>query len=139
MPTLNAPLGGEVGVRDDETFSHGMRANGLQQEALAGAVAAYKKTEARPAVGDEGEVGEKGLNLKFAANRDVGQAYARDDSALEGVEDDGRYALGDAGRRRAGRGCLGGARRCDWVGMGRRSRACAGQCIRGCVSGLSHG
>ena len=71
-----------------------MRADGLQEEALAGAVAAHEKAEARAAVCHEVEVVEKRLNLAFAAHGDVGQANARHHASLEGVDDDRRYALG---------------------------------------------
>ena len=71
-----------------------MRANGLQQEALAGAVAADEEAEARAAVRHELEVVQQRLNLALAADGNVGQAYARDDAALEGVDNDRGDALG---------------------------------------------
>ena len=52
-----------------------MGTDGLQQEAFAGAVSTHQKAEACPAVGDEGEVGEEGLDLDFTANGDIGKAY----------------------------------------------------------------
>lgn len=73
-----------------------MRSDGLQQEALACAIATHEKAEARAALGDEPQIGKEGLNLNLATHGDVGQADARDDAALEGVEDHGGHALGDA-------------------------------------------
>ena len=95
LPALEATLGGEVGVRHHEAVAHRVRADGLQQEALARAVAAHEEAEARAAVAHELEVVQERLDLPLAAHGDVGQADARDDASLEGVDDDRRYALGN--------------------------------------------
>ena len=57
LASLQAPLGGEVGVGHYKAFAHGMRADGLQQEALAGAVASNQEPEACAAIGNEGKIG----------------------------------------------------------------------------------
>ena len=74
-----------------------MRADGLEQKALAGSVATDQKAEARAAVGDETQVGEQGADLYLAPYGDVGKADARDHAALERVENDGGDALGHTG------------------------------------------
>ena len=62
-----------------------MRADGLEQKALAGSVATDQKAEACAAVGDETQVGEQGADLDLAPYGDVGKADARDHAALERV------------------------------------------------------
>ena len=74
-----------------------MRSDGLEQKALAGAVATDQKAEACAAVGDETQIGEQGANLDLASHGDIGKADARDHAALERVENDGGDALGHAG------------------------------------------
>ena len=74
-----------------------MCTNGLEQKTLAGAVATDQKAEARAAIGDEAQVGEQGADLDLTSHGDVGKADARDDAALERVENDGGDALGHAG------------------------------------------
>ena len=74
-----------------------MRADGLEQKALAGAVTTDQKAEARAAVGDETQVGEQSTDLDLSSHGDVGKADARDNTALERVENDGGDALGHAG------------------------------------------
>ena len=39
LTALQTALGRQVGISDDESLAHGMRSDGLKQEALAGAVA----------------------------------------------------------------------------------------------------
>ena len=96
MATLQAALGGEIGIGHYEVLAHGMCADGLQQEALARAVSAHEKTERGAAVGNEGKVGEQRPNLGLAAHRDIGQTDARHHAAFERVQDDGRDPLGYA-------------------------------------------
>ena len=98
LSALQAALGGKVGIGDDKALAHGVCADGLEQKALAGAVATDQKAEARAAVGDEAQIGEQSANLDLAAYGNVGKADARDDAALERVENDGGDALGHAGR-----------------------------------------
>ena len=95
LAALEAPLGGEVGVRHHEVVAHRMRADGLQEEALARAIPAYEEAEAGSAVCHEVEVMQERLDLPFAPHRDVGQTDARHDAAFERVDDDRCYALGD--------------------------------------------
>ena len=73
-----------------------MRSDGLEQKALAGAVATDQEAEARPTVGDETQIGEQGADLDLAPYGDVRKADARDHAALERVENDGSDALGHA-------------------------------------------
>ena len=98
LAALQAALGGEIRVCHHKALAHGMRADGLQKEALARAVASDQKPKARSAVGDQVEVGEQRADLDLAAHGDVGQADARHHAALEGVQDHGGDALGHAGR-----------------------------------------
>ena len=93
---LEATLWREVCVRNDETLAHRVRADRLEQEALARAVATYEEAEAGTAVGDKVEVMEEGANFSLAADRYVGQADARHHATLERVDDDGSDALGHA-------------------------------------------
>ena len=81
-----------------------MVADGLEQEALTAAVAAHQEAEAGTAIGNEVEVMQEGGNLAITANGDVGQTHARDDAALQGIDDH----LSDAPRnaRRLLFGCL---------------------------------
>ena len=74
-----------------------MRANGLQEEALARSVAAHQEAEAGPAVRHELEVVQKRLDLALASDGDVGESDARYDAALEGVDDDRCDAPGHLG------------------------------------------
>ena len=74
-----------------------MRSDGLEQKALAGAVATDQEAETRPTVGDETQIGEQGADLDLAPYGNVGKADARDHAALERVENDGSDALGHAG------------------------------------------
>ena len=62
-----------------------MRADGLEQKALAGAVTTDQKAEARATVGDETQIGEQGADLDLASHGDIGKADARDHAALERV------------------------------------------------------
>ena len=96
LAALQPALGRQVRVGDHEVLAHGVRADGLEQEALAGAVAADQKAKRGPAVGDEVEVGQKSADLNLAAHGDIGQADARHDAALQGVQDDGGHAPGHA-------------------------------------------
>ena len=93
---MQAALGRQVGISDDESLAHGVRADGLEQKALAGAVTTDQKAEARATVGDETQIGEQGADLDLAPYGDVGKADARDHAALERVENDGSDALGHA-------------------------------------------
>ena len=88
---------GIVGIGDDESLAHGVRADGLEQKALAGAVTTDQKAEARAAVGDETQIGEQGADFDLAPYGDVRKADARDNAALERVENDGGDALGTRG------------------------------------------
>ena len=69
----------------------------LEQEALAGAIAAHEEAEGRAAALYEAKVREEGLDLPLSADGDVGQADARHHAALERVDDDGGDALGNPG------------------------------------------
>ena len=53
LTALQAALGRQVGISDHEALAHGMRSDGLEQKALAGAIATDQETEACAAVGDE--------------------------------------------------------------------------------------
>ena len=97
MTALQATLGREVRVGHHEALAHGVRADGLEQEALARAIATHEEAEAGTPVRDEVEVVQEGGNLRLTADGDVGQPDARHDAALERVDDDGRDALGHAG------------------------------------------
>ena len=95
---LEPALRREVRVCHHKAPAHGVVADGLEKEALAAAVATHKEAEARTAVSDEVEVVEEGRHLAVATNGDVGQAHARDDASLQGVDDHLRDAPRDAGR-----------------------------------------
>ena len=97
LVALQAALGREVGVGDHEVAAHRVRADGLEQEGLARAVAAHEEAEARAAVRHQREVVEKCLDLALTANGDVGQADTRHDAALERVYDHGCDAFGHTG------------------------------------------
>ena len=101
---LQAPLGREVCVCHNKASAHGVVADGLEQEALTAAVTAHQEAEAGTAIGNEVEVMQEGGNLAITANGDVGQPHARDDAALQGIDDH----LSDAPRnaRRLLFGCL---------------------------------
>ena len=71
------------GALMDEPLAHGVRADGLEQKALACAVATDQKPEARATVGDETQIGEQGADLDLAPYGDIGKADARDHTALE--------------------------------------------------------
>ena len=73
-----------------------MRADRLEQEALAGAVAADEEAEARAAVGDEVEVVKQGGNLGLAAHGDVRKADSGHNAALERVDEHRGDSLGNA-------------------------------------------
>ena len=96
LTALQAALGRQVGISDDESLAHGVRADSLEQKALAGAVTTDQKAEARATVGDETQIGEQGADLDLAPYGDVRKADARDHAALERVENDGSDALGHA-------------------------------------------
>ena len=97
--SLEPALGGEVCVCHDESLAHGVRADGLEQEALASAVAAYEEAEACAAVRDEVKVMEERRNLGLAAHGDVGQPDSGDDAALERVDENRGDSFGNAGVR----------------------------------------
>ena len=98
MAALEPAFGRKVGIGHDEAFAHGVRADGLQEEALAAAVTAHKEPEGGAAIGDEREVGKERVNLGLAPDRDVRQADARHHAALERVDDYRGDALGHARR-----------------------------------------
>ena len=83
VAALQATLRREVRVAHDEALAHGVVADGLQQEALAGTVAAHDEAEARAPLGHKVKVVQQGRDLSLAPDRDVGKADARDDAALE--------------------------------------------------------
>ena len=97
LVALQAALRGEIRVCHHKALAHGVGANGLEQEALAGAIAAHEEAERRAAVLYEAKVREEGLDLPLSTDGDVGQADARHDAALERVDDDGGDALGNPG------------------------------------------
>ena len=98
--SLEAALRGEVGVADDEVVAHCMVPDGLQEEALARAIAAHEEAEGGASLLHELQVMEQCGNLAFAADRDIGEADTRNDAAFEGIDDDSGNAL------RHARGCL---------------------------------
>ena len=98
LPALQATLRGEIGICYYEVLAHGVRADRLEQEALARSVASHEEAEGCAAVLDEVEVREQGANLGLAADGDVRQADSRYDAAFQRVEDDGGDALGNARR-----------------------------------------
>ena len=83
VAALQATLRREVRVAHDEALAHGVVADGLQQEALAGTVAAHDEAEARAAFGHKVKVMQQGRDLSLAPDRDVRKADAWDDAALE--------------------------------------------------------
>ena len=97
LRTLQATLGRQVGVGHDEALAHGVVANGLQQEALARAIAAHEEAERRAPFPHKLEIVQKRLDLGLAAHGDVRQAHARHDAALERVDDDRGDATGHPG------------------------------------------
>ena len=97
VAALQATLGGEVGIDDDEVAVHRVVADGLQQKALSAAVLADDEAKGSPAIGDDVDVVQQGVYLGLAPDGDVGQADTRHDTALEGVEHGRCDALGDLG------------------------------------------
>ena len=80
---LQPPLRRQVRVRHDEAPVHHIVADGLDQEALAGPVAAHNKAEGSSSLRNDVHVVQKRLNLTFAPHCNIGQADPRDHAALE--------------------------------------------------------
>ncbi len=88
---LQPPLGREVGIRDDEPTVHHVVADGLQQEALARAVAAYDEPARRAALADDIDIVEQRLDLALPPHGNIGQPNPRHHPTLQRVE----YRLGN--------------------------------------------
>ena len=90
---LQPPFGGEVGVRHDKAPVHHIAADGLQQEALAAAVAPDDKAEGRAALRNNVHVVKQRFDLVFPPHRDIRQADARHHAALQRIQHRLRNAL----------------------------------------------
>ncbi len=87
LGTVQAPLGRQVRVRYHEPAVHAVVANGLQKEALAGAVASHDETAGGAAFGNDVHVMQQRLDLALATHGDIGQAHPGHHAALEGIDD----------------------------------------------------
>ena len=81
--SLQAAFGREIGIHHDEILCHNIAADRLQEKALAAAVAPDDKAEGSPAALDHLHIREQCLDLAAPPDRDVREADARHNAALE--------------------------------------------------------